>query len=85
MAEEESHLLNALVTEYLTKEAPDTARQFQLLLASSKRRKKKKVERSNSGEEKVLKFSQLMLNIECCFKTKSRQLISVFSPILSPA
>ena len=34
MAEEESHLLTALVTEYLTREAPDTAREFQCLLNS---------------------------------------------------
>ena len=34
MAEEESQLLHALVTEYLTKEAPDTAREFQCLLNS---------------------------------------------------
>ena len=34
MAEAESHLLNALVTEYLTREAPDTAREFQCLLNS---------------------------------------------------
>ena len=34
MTEVESHLLTALVTEYLTKEAPDTAREFQCLLDS---------------------------------------------------
>ena len=34
MTEAESHLLNALVTEYLTREAPDTAREFQSLLNS---------------------------------------------------
>ena len=34
MAEAERHLLNALVTEYLTREAPDTARAFQCLLNS---------------------------------------------------
>ena len=34
MAEEVSHLLNVLLTEYLTKVAPDTARQFQRLSSS---------------------------------------------------
>ena len=34
MAEAESHLLTALVTEYLTREAPDTAGAFQSLLNS---------------------------------------------------
>ena len=34
MAEAESHLLTALVTEYLTREAPDTAREFRCLLSS---------------------------------------------------
>ena len=62
MTEGDSHLLNALVTDYLTKEAPDTARDFQSLLASNKRRKRKKVERPSSGEENVLKVDPFILS-----------------------
>ena len=53
MAEEESNLLNALLDDYLTKVAPETAHDFQCLLR----------ERDSSGEEKLLKFGQFILNM----------------------